>query len=397
MTTSDTRILINLIKDNFISSTLHSKTLTTLSTLSTLTRLTKNLKLKCERMTKLTAKDAQEWARQSFIAGLKIGAGDAEDIVECNYQEHGEDEIADHVTGKMMDTFRPVVEKRSMTANKDSSERSVLDFNPDRCCARVWNHGFGGQCTKKHLEDGTLCKGHQNTKDKLPEGDELKHGYFNHERPLFMLTAADGREKGDTIAWADLKDKIKADKSAKKKVTAAKKSTKKSPAKDVKFSRPKGRGPKGKTWDYDNGEWIDLVQCISPVEQVEVVDDAAGVGEIKEEVVEGSLAEARAGAASRAEALAQQTPPAEVVTAVEELVCKTEGDNGESRDLDIDNDDEDEKITYDGVEYIYDKDQQEVYTVNDMELMGTWNPEDQKIIWEDDDEGPKMHEQLKNE
>jgi hypothetical protein len=86
-----------LIKDNLISSTLHSKTLTTLLTLSTLTkltRLTKNLKLKCERMTKLTAKDAQEWARQSFIAGLKIGAGDAEDIVECNYQEHGEDEIS---------------------------------------------------------------------------------------------------------------------------------------------------------------------------------------------------------------------------------------------------------------------------------------------------------------
>ena len=347
-------------------------------------------------------KTPTEDTRQAFIAGLKIGAGDAEDIIECNYREHGEDEIADHVTTKMMDSFRPVAEKKSVAAKKDSSERSVLDFNPDCCCARVWNHGFGGQCTKKHLDGGTLCKGHQNTKDKLPEGDELKHGYFNQERPLFMLTAADGREKGDTIAWADLKEKIKAEKSAKKKVTSVKKTSNKSPAKDVKFSRPKGRGPKGKTWDYETGEWVDLILSISPVEQVKVVDDGAGVGEIKEESVKWSvedverIAKARSGAASRAEALAQPVAPAEVVTAVEDLVCKTEDDKRESPDLEIDNEDDDEeKITYDGVEYIYDEDQKEVYTVDDMELMGTWNAEEQKIIWEDSEEGPKIHEQLK--
>ena len=346
-------------------------------------------------------KASQEWARQAFIAGLKIGAGDAEDIVECNYREHGEDEIADHVTEKMMDAFRPVAEKRSVTAKKDSSERSVLDFNSDSCCARVWNHGFGGQCTKKHMDAGTLCKGHQNTMDKLPEGDELKHGYFNQERPLFMLTAADGREKGDTIAWADLKEKIKADKSAKKKVTSMKKSSNKSSAKDVKFSRPKGRGPKGKTWDYETGEWVDLVLSISPVEPVEQVEEVgAGVGEIIEESAKWTVADVerldklRAEAASRAEALAQPAPPADVAATVEEIVCKTEEDNRVSPDLEIDNDD-DEKITYDGVEYIYDKDQKEVYTIDDMELMGTWNPEDQQITWEDEEEGPKMHEQLK--
>ena len=344
-------------------------------------------------MSKLTIKDAQEWARHAFIAGLKIGAGDAEDIVECNYSEHGEDEIDDHVTGQMMDTFRPVAEKKSVAAKKDSSERSVLDFNPDCCCARVWNHGFGGQCTKKHLDGGTLCKGHQNTKDKLPEGDELKHGYFNQDRPLFMLTAADGREKGDTIAWADLKEKIKAEKSAKK-LTSEKKSSKKSPAKAQKFSRPKGRGPKGKTWNYETGEWVDLIMSISPVKQVEV-DDGAGVGEIKEVVAEGSLSEARAGAAARASALAQPAPPAEVTAAVEELVCKTEEDNRVSLDLEIDNDDDEVKITYDGVEYIYDEDQKEVYTVDEMVLMGTWNHEEQKITWEDLEEGPKIHEQLK--
>jgi hypothetical protein len=262
------------------------------------------------------------------------------------------------------------------------------------------------------LDDGTLCKGHQKTKDKLPEGDELKHGYFNQERPLFMLTAADSREKGDTIAWADLKEKIKAEKSAKKSAKKKVTSAKKSPAKDVKFSRPKGRGPKGKTWDYETGKWVDLLLSISPVEQVEVVDVAAGVGVItgevvvgaleeagvgviNEEVVVGPLEEARAVAAARAEALAQQAPLEEVVTAMNKLVLHTEEDNGKSPDLEIDNDDGEEKITYDGVEYIYDEDQKEVYTVDDMELMGTWSPEDQKIIWEDEEEGPKMHEQLK--
>ncbi len=341
-------------------------------------------------------KESQEWARQAFMAGLKIGAGDAEDIVECNYMEHGESEISEHVTCKMMDVFRPAIEKRSIPVKKDSSERSVLEFNTDCCSARVWNHGFGGQCTKKHLEGGTLCKSHQNAKNKLPEGDDLKHGYYNEERPLFMLTAADGREKGDAIAWADLREKIKAERSSKKKAASSKKPVKKAPVKEVKFPRPKGRGPKGKIWDYEHGNWSDSNVSESPaVEKEETPDIAAGVGEIKE-VVEVPPAEVAP--------VVEEVPPAEVVSVVKEIISATENDkspdleidNGKESDLEIDNGEDDEKITYEGVEYIYDEEQKEVYTVEDMELMGTWNAENQTIIWEDEEEGPKIHEQLKN-
>lgn len=56
-------------------------------------------------------------------------------------------------------------------------------------------------------------------------------------------------------------------------------------------------------------------------------------------------------------------------------------------------DDDDETITYDGVEYVIERDTNEVYTMDEMELIGTWNGS--SIDWEDEDEGPALHEEQK--
>ena len=308
---------------------------------------------------KITIAEAQEWARRSFVAGLKIGAGDAEDFVEANYPEHGEEGIDKYITVDMIGAFRPEKNRPSPEQKKKSSEeRAKSEFAEDCCCARVWNHGFGAQCKKSHLEGGTLCKAHQEAKDSLPEGHDLKHGYFNQERPLFMLTDADGREKGDTIAWADLKGEKKPRKSSAKKAPKPSKP-------EVKHPRPKGRAPKGKKWDHEIGEWTDIEAkpVEQPVAEVEKVVKKEVVEEVVEEVVKEVVAEVVAVDSGAGVGIVEEAAP-------------------QAKEIELEEDGE-KFIMYEGVKYLYDEDDKDVYTVDEMEQVGQWNGE--IIIWSDDD------------
>jgi hypothetical protein len=314
---------------------------------------------------KITIAEAREWARKSFVAGLKIGHGDAEDFVEANYGEHGEEGIDKHITVDMIGSFRPEKKRPVVDKKKSSEERANVGFMEECCCARVWNHGFGAQCKKSPLEGGTMCKAHQETKDSLPEGDDLKHGYFNQERPLFMLTNADGREKGDTIAWADLKGEKKPRKSSAKKIPKA-------PKAEVKHPRPKGRAPKGKKWDHENGAWItiDPLPIEAPVAEVKQVvkpdEKPVEVIEKPVEVIEKPVEEVDEA----------------IVDVVEEIVSKVEEDAGGAKNHELEEDGE-KFIEYQGVKYLYDEDDKDVYTVDEMEQVGQWDGE--KIIWSDED------------
>jgi hypothetical protein len=44
----------------------------------------------------------------------------------------------------------------------------------ERCWARIWNRGKGGQCTKRRVEDHDFCKAHLK---------QRKHGDFREEVP----------------------------------------------------------------------------------------------------------------------------------------------------------------------------------------------------------------------
>lgn len=44
----------------------------------------------------------------------------------------------------------------------------------ERCWARIWNRGKGGQCTKRRLEDSDFCKAHLSRR---------KHGDMREEVP----------------------------------------------------------------------------------------------------------------------------------------------------------------------------------------------------------------------
>jgi hypothetical protein len=78
-------------------------------------------------------------------------------------------------------------------------ELESLPFNPDKCEARIEKHGFAIQCSRNPFNGGCLCKTHQNTFDKLPEGKDIPYGRYNKERPDFTL------DKGNPIKWGEKK------------------------------------------------------------------------------------------------------------------------------------------------------------------------------------------------
>ena len=45
--------------------------------------------------------------------------------------------------------------------------RGDFTFSEHNCCARVWNEGYGGQCTNKKKNSSLICGKHQNMIDKL--------------------------------------------------------------------------------------------------------------------------------------------------------------------------------------------------------------------------------------
>lgn len=104
-----------------------------------------------------------------------------------------------------------------------------------RCDARVWNRGFGGQCSKECADGSPLCGIHQAQLEKILEsrGTDLRLGRWSQERPNFTL---DG--KRDPIKWKDSK----------------------TPRPSNGYPEPRGPAPKSncggkKVWNGVIGQW----------------------------------------------------------------------------------------------------------------------------------------------
>ncbi len=74
--------------------------------------------------------------------------------------------------------FWEETEKIHLIPKKRKRNNNIVPHDCDRCIARIWNNGFGGQCTRKK-QNGKHCLSHQkklnygNITDKLP--DSFKH------------------------------------------------------------------------------------------------------------------------------------------------------------------------------------------------------------------------------
>ena len=92
------------------------------------------------------------------------------------------------------------ITKSTKRSQIDGEERSHLDYDPCKCDARVWNRGYGAQCSRKKVDGEILCvsclKKHEDLESK---GLNLAFGLVTDERPTISL------DKGAEIAWKDLK------------------------------------------------------------------------------------------------------------------------------------------------------------------------------------------------
>lgn len=59
----------------------------------------------------------------------------------------------------------------------------------ERCMARIWNRGLGGQCSRKHLANEKLCTQHLK---ELNEHTKLRHGWYEEQPPM---TVFNGKNK----------------------------------------------------------------------------------------------------------------------------------------------------------------------------------------------------------
>lgn len=73
----------------------------------------------------------------------------------------------------------PVPEKRGKDVKQPKESviaRAVKPFNPDKCHARIWNNGFGAQCSCSKSGYAPFCKTHA--------GGELSFGKFCDPKPV---------------------------------------------------------------------------------------------------------------------------------------------------------------------------------------------------------------------
>ena len=101
----------------------------------------------------------------------------------------------DQVIKSMTTTSVPntVVKSTKKTVDASSKAKKALSpTNPDKCQCRVWNHGYGGQCSFKKTSDTEFCKRHS---VKNPDC-----GLITEPRPE-TVTSGDGK----VLTWNDAK------------------------------------------------------------------------------------------------------------------------------------------------------------------------------------------------
>jgi len=226
-------------------------------------------------MSSVSINVARAWAEAAFTVGHQMGV-ENKDVPEVN-----------------IDDYRPKRGKKSsgskksaVSPKKSSVDSSSLPFDESRCDARVWNGGYGAQCSKSHATGSRLCALHNNqlTKSLDGGGSDLRCGCWSKERPNRTL---DGKD--ELIKWKDAS-------------LAA--GTSKCVSKVGEHPKPRGPPPKSecggkKVWNGEIGQWEDPMLSGSDTEDM-TDDDSKEVAEkkvVKKKVVEnkGSSGETEVG------------------------------------------------------------------------------------------------------
>ena len=133
---------------------------------------------------KISGHEAKEWIRNVCDA-LDRGAtfDDEESFIKF---------ISEH---KPKDFKAP---RKQRASKKSSEDRAATEYNCQLCDARVWNNALGGQCSRKKIDGEVCCSIHM--KESAKNDGCLRNGYITEERP----THAYGDESQALLPWHDV-------------------------------------------------------------------------------------------------------------------------------------------------------------------------------------------------
>ena len=88
--------------------------------------------------------------------------------------------IKQNIITKNYNNFTKIAQLKKLSTNQFILEHiTSLVFNPDKCQSRVWNNGFGKQCSRCQKTD-KYCQLHYN---EIETHGHLKHGSILEEPP----------------------------------------------------------------------------------------------------------------------------------------------------------------------------------------------------------------------
>jgi len=292
--------------------------------------------------------------------------------------------------------------KSSGRGAKTSEERTREDYDQDRCDARVWLNGFGGQCTHKKDGESGMCTHHS------PEGkwgsslcDEDGNwwlGLVTGSRPENPLRpggsgkpkawkmSEDGEliEKPVKPKKPKMTDEEKEEKEAEKE---QKKEEKKKLMEEKKEEREQKKEEKKKLMEEKKEEKKKLMEEKKKEKDEEQKESG--------EQVESDMPPPHPDGAA-AKKIAAKKRNGDLSAESEEDMGEMHEDNADTEDMSEEEESDYIEIIYEGVEYQQDKDNGEILDPDDFGEMGVWNAETQSIDWADED-AKKLHESKKSE
>ena len=285
--------------------------------------------------------------------------------------------------------------KSSGRGAKTSEERAREGYDPDRCDARVWLNGFGGQCTHKKDEDSCTCQ-HHSSEGKWGSGlcDEDGNwwlGLVTGSRPENPVRPGGS---GKPKAWKMTEDGEAVEKPVKEKKPKmtdeekeekiAEKEEKKKEKELEKEEKKKERELKKKEKEEEREFKKALKEEEKAIEKEQKAELSAESEEEMSDMVEGhdekDLPDQKEIASTLEEVVSKvesEEDISENASDTEETVWAAEEHHSEEYDY--------LEITFEGVEYQQHKDTGEVIDPEDFSVMGTWNADIKSIDWEGED------------
>ena len=325
---------------------------------------------------------SKKYSGHETVQWIKNCLNDSVDLAELL---NDGDKFMEYITQNKPKDFKNPRKPRA--SKKSSSERSSTEHNCQLCDARVWNDGLGAQCCRKKIDGQLLCTIH--LKESSKNNGSLRNGLFNAERPTHPYND----ESLPMLPWDGVDVPKKSKKSKKSSDTPAKKGTRKCGICGECGHNKKTCPQRPQVNDDGSGTGLNLE--LSTTTQTTTEEFNQSRIALSEMVGNDSISDTNDNTDTTDITDTTDTTDTSDVNDSQETVLLVPDQDGEldedvsidqddpiSEDLSSNHDDDDEEseyITYQGVEYTLDKEDNIVYDA-ELDQVGTWDGETIEFI-----------------